>query len=233
MKRYRSKILGTLASLACLSGSAVIPLPSVAQPAGVLGTSLVNASRQQILEAALEWTRGRFIIRGGPKVLLVRRATPADSAFIGSDCNFTDRPCAIVALESYFESRDGKTGPIHYLVYVLDLKDGWPTAIGGSWDGEMFRKPLNMLRLGEWVPRVPEEPTTPQSQNIPFASDRPQAFGVRCSVLARSISTRPCPRSIRTPSYWGAEAVANNPNSKQLPGNEYINAPKSTLQGTL
>jgi hypothetical protein len=205
-----------------------IPLPLVAQPTPSLGSSLVNATPMQLVEAALEWTRQRYIIRSNIKVLLVRRATPADTAFIGPDCNSTDRPCAIIALEGYFESRDGKNGPVHYLVYTFDLKDGLPIVESGSWDGERFRKPLNMPRLGEWVPRVPEEPTTPQSQNItPFASTRPQAFGVRCSTLARTISTRPCPRAIKTPSYWGAEAVVSNPDSERppIPIGQYINSP--------
>jgi hypothetical protein len=200
MKSYQNKILGALASLFCLSGMGAIPLPLAAQTVRFLGSSLVNATPTQLVEASLEWTRQFYIIRGNIKVLVVRRATPADTAFIGPDCNFTDRPCAIIALEGYFESRDEKHGPVHYLVYGFDLKDGLPTSIEGSWDGERFRKPLKMPRLGEGIPRVPEEPTTPQSQNItPFASTRPQAFGVRCSTLARTISTRPCPRSIKTP----------------------------------
>ncbi len=123
--------------------------------------SLVNASMEEIKEAALKYTRSRFkILSKQVTIPLARYVTDQELPFLGiSKMDFIgeEPPMALVVLEGEFDvralrrhvSRENKPWRVKYIAYIFDLKAGLPASVMVSSDGTGFRKLLNAPSLPE------------------------------------------------------------------------------------
>jgi hypothetical protein len=162
-----------------------------AQPQG--GThSLVNASMQDVKEAALKYTQTRFqVLSEQVTVPLARTVIKEDLPLSGlpeDDFGGEDPPLALVVLKGEFDVRNLGRGAasdtpfnVKFIAYVFDLKAGVPTLILASADGSMFRELLNdpSLPLPEvnqsGRPKEGVEPPVPvaPAHKIPYGAMEP------------------------------------------------------------
>jgi hypothetical protein len=124
--------------------------------------SLLNASDQEVTNAALESTRISFDVTDTPKVILIRSVTIEDLSKLGlSEVAGGDvgKPLKLVVVKGAFDlsnirggfsSKKGKL-KASYVGYIFDLDAGVPIATLTSKNGGRFRKALNQPNLPEDV----------------------------------------------------------------------------------
>jgi hypothetical protein len=122
---------------------------------------------QAIASAALQWTRISFIVRGTPKVILIRSVTIEDLSKLGlsegAGVN-TQGSLKLVIIKGEFDLSTLRGGfsskkekvKASYVGYVFDLEAGLPMATLTSKNGGRFRKALNQPNLPDDV--LPDEP---------------------------------------------------------------------------
>jgi hypothetical protein len=120
--------------------------------------SLLNASDQEVTNAALEWTRISFDVTDTPKVVLIRSVTIEDLSKLGlSEAAGIDagKPLKLVVVKGSFDlsnirggfsSKKGKL-KASYVGYVFDLEAGVPISTLTAKNGGRFRKALNQPNL--------------------------------------------------------------------------------------
>lgn len=114
---------------------------------------LLDASIDEVREAALRYTYNRFeVVSGEPQVLLIRPVTEKELPELGLPAvDFeTDPPLMLVVIKgdlnvSNIRGAVGLKQPwfTNYVAYVIDLNVGAPAYISVSPNGEMFRTLLN------------------------------------------------------------------------------------------
>lgn len=173
-KRWRKFMLGALLLLAVpglLLGGGAFALNNAS--ANRIGNpSMLDATPEEIGNAAIEYTRQNLeILSGTPQILLNRLVTPTEApdlvGLISIGYSLDSPPWRLVILKGDFDVSDlpgGLVGPNHrlkatYIAYIYDLRAGEPTLIETSLTGGIFRKALNDPTLPDDNPPVTPDPS--------------------------------------------------------------------------
>ena len=174
-----------LLGLLLLGIAALNSMRADAQPAwGFERRSLVDATKAEIEQAALEWTLAKFqILSGTPAVLLSGAVTREQLPSLGlspidSPANFP--PLYLVFIKGDFNVRNmpgtiigNAPSPATYIVYVFDLIAGAPMLTETSLERGHLSKLLND------PPALPDKPLPGESDpnKLPYGSMAPPWVG--------------------------------------------------------
>jgi len=180
-----------LIGLLVFSAAVLLALKVSAHPQGG-NPALLNASAEDIKEAALKYTYTRFqVFNDDAAVILIRPVTKEQLPLPGLpevDFGGEAPPLRLVALKGDFDVR-GLRHPsagdapwrVTYIVYLFDLKAGAPALTYVSPDGAGLGELLNDPSLPEKQepPGSPEEgaatPVPPPAHKLPYGALEPSA----------------------------------------------------------
>lgn len=151
---------------------------------------LIDASQEEVIQAAINFTRANFaIISGIPQVVLVRPITTEQfpSLGFGEVGGSLDEKLMLVVLKGNFDasrlipigdsSKPNNRVVTKYIAYVFDLRSGIPTYTVGGLRGKYFRELLKDISIPDIsLPQPREAPDTVEAvpaEKLPAAVKLP------------------------------------------------------------